>query len=375
MSSLIGQNIGGNPRGILNLGATINTPLDTTLRNVTDGLGNNSPLQLSTTEVSVSAYLSIGNVVNATGFGQRLRVIGQGDASIGVYRNQASSSPAKFEFMKSRGTYDVPLVVNNLDELGSLSYFGFNGTSYSNSARVYARAVSSTGTGVEGELLTTLWNNTGSNLNMLRLTILGLGVGNALDYTPSARLQVRGDGTNPHFLTQDSGGTERFRIGAAGASNSDVIFNDSGIGQRIRWENRFISITSGGVTASSSTSEGATSGTTSIFTVSGTWTVGAGSANYRPLNLAYTINNSGAQTGTATGIFLRSTETNLNGMLHNFIDLGTIALGSLFSVANNGAIRVATIADSNAPISSLYFSSTANKLVWKDAGGVVNNLY
>jgi hypothetical protein len=106
-----------------------------------------------------------------------------------------------------------------------------------------------------------------------------------------------------------------------------------------------------------------------------TFGAASGNANYRKLNLAYTINNTGAQTGTATGIFLRSTETNLNGMLHNFIDLGTIALGSLFSVANNGAIRVATIADSNAPISSLYFSSTANKLVWKDAGGVVNNLY
>ena len=34
-----------------------------------------------------------------------------------------------------------------------------------------------------------------------------------------------------------------------------------------------------------------------------------------------------------------------------------------------------TIADANAPNSTLYYSSTASRLVWKDSGGVVNNLY
>jgi hypothetical protein len=47
----------------------------------------------------------------------------------------------------------------------------------------------------------------------------------------------------------------------------------------------------------------------------------AGSANYRNATFAYTINNSGAQTGTATGIFLNATETALNGMGHNLMDL------------------------------------------------------
>ena len=88
-----------------------------------------------------------------------------------------------------------------------------------------------------------------------------------------------------------------------------------------------------------------------------------------------TINNSGAQSGTATGIYLRATETTLNSMAHNFIDLGTIALGSLFSVTNKGAIKVASLANADAPNSSLYFSTDASRLVWKDAGGTVNNLY
>jgi len=34
-----------------------------------------------------------------------------------------------------------------------------------------------------------------------------------------------------------------------------------------------------------------------------------------------------------------------------------------------------TVADANAPNSTLYYSSTASRLVWKDSGGVVNNLY
>lgn len=34
-----------------------------------------------------------------------------------------------------------------------------------------------------------------------------------------------------------------------------------------------------------------------------------------------------------------------------------------------------TVADANAPNSTLYYSSTASKLVWKDSAGAVNNLY
>jgi hypothetical protein len=51
MANLLGQNIGTNYKGILNLDSTINTPLDATLRAVTDGEGDASPLQLSTDAV------------------------------------------------------------------------------------------------------------------------------------------------------------------------------------------------------------------------------------------------------------------------------------------------------------------------------------
>jgi hypothetical protein len=64
--NLFGQNIGLNYKGILNLGSTINSPLDATLQAVTDGEGNASPLLLSTTSVT---NLGAGAVASNTAFG------------------------------------------------------------------------------------------------------------------------------------------------------------------------------------------------------------------------------------------------------------------------------------------------------------------
>ena len=65
MANLLGQNIGTNYKGILNLD-TINTPLDATLRAVTDGEGNASPLQLSNDAVSVGAISGARLAVKGT---------------------------------------------------------------------------------------------------------------------------------------------------------------------------------------------------------------------------------------------------------------------------------------------------------------------
>lgn len=41
----------------------------------------------------------------------------------------------------------------------------------------------------------------------------------------------------------------------------------------------------------------------------------------------------------------------------------------------SGAVRPASIADASAPNNAIYYSTTAGKLVYKDASGTVNNLY
>lgn len=47
----------------------------------------------------------------------------------------------------------------------------------------------------------------------------------------------------------------------------------------------------------------------------------------------------------------------------------------VLEIRADGSIRPASIADSSAANNSIYFSTTANKLVFKDSSGTVNNLY
>ena len=47
----------------------------------------------------------------------------------------------------------------------------------------------------------------------------------------------------------------------------------------------------------------------------------------------------------------------------------------LAAIAKNGAFKPASMADASAENGTLYYSTTASKLVFKDAGGTVNNLY
>jgi len=61
MANLFGQDIGTNYKGIINLD-TLNTPLDATLRAVTDGEGNLSALSLSTNKAAIDGDLDVNDV-------------------------------------------------------------------------------------------------------------------------------------------------------------------------------------------------------------------------------------------------------------------------------------------------------------------------
>lgn len=60
MANLSTENIGTNYKGILNLGSTINTPLSTTLQDITDGDGNASPLKISTLRIALGVATGTG---------------------------------------------------------------------------------------------------------------------------------------------------------------------------------------------------------------------------------------------------------------------------------------------------------------------------
>jgi hypothetical protein len=82
-----------------------------------------------------------------------------------------------------------------------------------------------------------------------------------------------------------------------------------------------------------------TSGTQATLNISGGFAAAIGSANYQGVNIGYVLNNTGAQTGTATGLLLNATETALNGQVHNLLDL-QISGVSKFKVTNGGNLTV-----------------------------------
>lgn len=100
------------------------------------------------------------------------------------------------------------------------------------------------------------------------------------------------------------------------------------------------------------------SGDSGALKLTTSFTPAAGAASFQPINIAYTINASGAQTGTVTGIYARATETNLNGATHNLIDLGT-GTTSIFSVSNVG------VPNFNQTLASTSSGSSGNHLVIK----------
>jgi hypothetical protein len=103
----------------------------------------------------------------------------------------------------------------------------------------------------------------------------------------------------------------------------------------------------------------ALSGTTEIIKSTSSFIApSAGSGSFRPLSIAYTINNTGAQTGTATGIFLSATETALGGMTHNLMDLQA-GTASVFSVASSGITKIGPATD-KWTFSSNVLSNVAN---------------
>jgi len=85
----------------------------------------------------------------------------------------------------------------------------------------------------------------------------------------------------------------------------------------------------------------------------------AGATNPRIANIAYTINNTGAQTGTLSGIFLNATETNLNGQTHNLMDLQVGGVSQI-KVNRVGALSVATS-----------FGFTAKSLITSPSDGII----
>lgn len=95
MANLNSTNVGLNYKGIINLGTTINTPLSTTLQEITDGDGVSSPLSLATNRIGMAfPSLTGSSATNALNITQTWNTTGVPTAIQLNVTNTASGSGA-----------------------------------------------------------------------------------------------------------------------------------------------------------------------------------------------------------------------------------------------------------------------------------------
>lgn len=292
MANLNGANIGTNYKGILNLDSTINTPLDATLRALTDGMGTSSVLSLSTAAASLgSGTITSNGVLTIKGAGANI--------------------------LSLRDSSDVEKV--SISNAGLATFASSVATSgnfnlYNNWATLSATA--------NGKMV--LFDNTGVSWSALQL-----------GGTTSAFPAIKRNAAAIDFRLADDSAYCNISAGRLTLGSGAVVCG-------------YINDPTNAVSAITiASSTGTTSFTPAAIALS------AGATNPKQLSLAYTINNSGAQTGTATGIFLNATETALNGMAHNLMDLQVGGV-SKFKVTNAGGLT------SSGDVGSFTYSSYFN---------------
>ena len=355
---------------VLKLGAA----LDTTLRSVTDQAGTASPLQLSTTQVGITTNLTVGDSL-----GGNASIVTEGNAGVfhQLLRYSNNSTRPRTEYYKARGNKVTPLVINIGDELGSLDFYGYTGSAFTRNAILYTRAKDVTAGVITADFSIGLGVSAAANDYITTFSTLGVVISaNSTSITPTARLHVRGDGTNPIFRGESSAGTNGWTINSTGLDFLPIVTNVNSLGGvSNRINNIYVNTIYGGASNNFSINliAGGFSGSFRVNqnydynSQKGTWmfdqtiygvqvnnaTSGTGAhiygcytfkpsatstANPRALWLEYDLNRNGQTvSGTATGIMVNATETDITGMTHNLMDLQVGGV-SRVKIGNSGNI-------------------------------------
>jgi hypothetical protein len=279
-----------------------NVPLSTTPIAVADGAGSTSPLQLSTTRI--------------------------------VMNTGAAASRATLNITS------LPYTAGNGDQNHPVLLFGTHGGS--------------------------IWAESPNGGTYIGINAVASFPGNFLDFHVNGGASVfkvssAGTVTGTNFNVAGLGGRYLFDNSQYidGTTFPNVIFHRSNAnGHRFNVNGTdILNISSAGLTSNNNiavsgkvTSTGGYIGTTGniipSFESSVSYGAASGNATFRPVSISYSINNTGPVSGTATGIFLNATETALNGMAHNLIDLQTTISGtttSKFRVDRDGTLRSGSI--------------------------------
>jgi hypothetical protein len=317
--------------------------------------------------------LSIQNAVGT----DLVRVTGAGNMGIGTSSPNQTASGKTLTIANSSPSYDANIELwANSDSVGDGASLGrirwLAGTSVKQLASIGAVV---SGTSEDTASLTFATLNGGTNTEKMRITSTGnVGIGTA---SPGAQLQVnassaatigsvfKGATSQTADLTQwqnslgtvlsavDSNGY--FRAGGTLGQNTLKMYSDrasilvkgstdGGTGPFIDYD--INSSSTPGVTfarISNGTLSGATSGTNIAVAISPTYNPAAGSGIFRTLDINYTTNASGAQSGSITGLRVNrnvqgGSTTFTTDRIVDFQSAGT----SLFTLLADGNVGIGT---------------------------------
>jgi hypothetical protein len=337
-----------------------NGPLSATAKVLSDGLGNDSILALSTSAVGIGTItppspLSIVNTINLTAGATNPSIE---NIAYTINNSGAQTGTATGILLNATETALNGQTHNLMDlQVGGVSKFRVSrvGTTTLGGNIIILGASSSQ------ILAFYLGSNFNVNFSSPSDGILKLIDGNGTSFgriqlggSTSSFPAIKRNGTAIDFRLADDSGFATINANSIGIGTQVTIGQNTGT---TSWNT-----TLGNVTGNVGTlavfslgmgSDTSTSSTSNYFNVTKTISPSAGSADFNNLISTYTINASGAQTGTATGILLNATETNLNGMTHNLMDL-KVGGSSKFKVDNVGAISIGNTVATAVAVSSTH---------------------
>ena len=216
MADLLGNDIGLNYKGLLNLFTTINTGLDATLRVVTDGEGDSSPLYLSQTAIGLGTTSIWDNTNGRLGIGTNSPA-----NQLSTYVNvvAGSSSPTGVAIENASSTGYVNLSFKNNAGTAQFFYSGnARGSTLNNLFSFYNPSTA----GYAFDQKVSIGTSVIATGGMLEVTAASSTVGLYVKGAASTDIQRWYDSSNTLQTTIDSAGSIMFSSGCGLKNNNGV---------------------------------------------------------------------------------------------------------------------------------------------------------
>jgi hypothetical protein len=298
-------------------------PITNSSQRITDQSGNTSPLYISSTSLTITTPTSLTA-------GTRLVIQGTTDSAGYILRAVNRTGSEIFNIKDDGSTLSLgPVAISTIA----------NATTNTDKFLVSDSGVIKYRTGIE--LLSDLGISNPVTGTGAATRVAFWSSGSAI----SSSSALNWDNTNGYLGVNTASPVAQLQVrGNAVAGNNVARFETQSL------VNLFTLSEEGKITAFAPQIN-ALSGTTEINKFTSSFAASsAGSGSFRPLSIAYTINNAAGQTGTATGIFLSATETALGGMTHNLIDM---------QVGGVSALKTSSLGNTSVGVNKAFTSSTS----------------